>query len=53
MNIKWHGELRYYSMNELRNIIKDSCNDVYFHINNIECGIISEVHNYIPTFEAW
>ena len=38
---------------ELKNIIADCCNDVVFVYSGKRSGITSEVHNYVPTFQAW
>ena len=39
--------------NELRKIINDCCNDVWFVYNGKKSGITSEVKNYVPKFQAW
>ena len=39
--------------NELRKIISDCCNDVWFVYNGKKSGITSEVKNYVPKFQAW
>lgn len=38
---------------DLRQIINECSCDIIFTINGKESGIVSEVHNYIPTFRAW
>ena len=38
---------------ELKNIIADCCNDVIFTYNGKKSGVTSEVHDSIPTFQAW
>lgn len=39
--------------NEIRKIISDCCNDIWFVYNGKKSGITSEVKNYIPKFQAW
>ena len=38
---------------KLRRIIAECCNDVIFVYGGLESGITSEVHDYVPTFQAW
>lgn len=40
-------------IDELIKIISECCNDVIFEYNGKKSGITSEVHNFIPTFQAW
>ena len=39
--------------NELREIIRECCNDVIFTYDNKESGVTSTVRDYIPTFQVW
>ena len=38
---------------EIKRIISECCNDVIFTFNGKKSGITSEVHDSIPTFQAW
>jgi len=38
---------------ELKQVIRECCNDVLFTYNRKESGITSEVKDYVPTFHAW
>lgn len=38
---------------ELKQIIRECCNDVLFTYNEKESGITSEVKDYVPTFHVW
>lgn len=38
---------------ELTNIIENCVNDIVFQYNGKQCGVTSEVHNYVPTFQVW
>jgi hypothetical protein len=39
--------------NELIEVISECCNDVLFVYNGKQSGVTSEVHNYVPEFQAW
>jgi hypothetical protein len=41
------------SINELRQILSDDYSDVSFVYKGKNCGITSEVHDYVPKYEAW
>ena len=41
------------NVTDLKNIISSCLNDVVFEYNHKKCGVTSEVHDYIPTFQAW
>lgn len=38
---------------DLKNLVSSCLNDIVFDYNGMSCGITSEVHNYIPVFQAW
>lgn len=38
---------------KLKKVIQGCCDDVLFTYNGKFSGITSEVHNYVPTFQAW
>ena len=38
---------------DLKDIIIQCVNDVLFSYNGKSCGITSEVHDYVPTFQMW
>lgn len=38
---------------DLKNIIQNCLNDVSFNYNDMQCGVSSEVHDYVPTFTVW
>lgn len=40
-------------LKELKDIIVECCNDVFFIYNGKNSGITSEVKNHIPTFQVW
>lgn len=41
------------TIQKLKNIIADCCNDVLFTYNGKKSGVTSEVHDSIPTFQVW
>ena len=41
------------TVQKLKNIISDCCNDVLFTYNGKQSGVTSEVHDSIPTFQIW
>lgn len=38
---------------DLRTVLSDHCNDVTFELNGVKCGVVSEVHEGVPKFQAW
>lgn len=38
---------------ELKQIIEECCNDVYFDFNGKKCGVTSTVENSVPNYQAW
>lgn len=38
---------------ELKLIIEECCNDVYFVYNEKKCGVTSTVDNSVPNYQAW
>ena len=38
---------------ELKQVIRECCNDVLFTYNRKSSGITSEVREYAPTFQVW
>ena len=41
------------NLKDLKNIISSCLNDLVFEYNGKQCGVTSEVYDYIPTFQAW
>ena len=39
--------------NDLKNLISSCLNDISFTQNGKPCGITTEVHDSIPTFQVW
>ena len=38
---------------ELRQILSECCNDISFSYRGLSSGVTVEVHNYVPTYQAW
>ena len=41
------------SIEQLKDLILSCVNDVYFIFNGRECGVSSQVNNYVPVYECW
>lgn len=38
---------------QLRQILSECCNDISFSYGGLPSGVTVEVHNYVPTYQAW
>ncbi len=41
------------NVSDLKNVIRECCNDVLFFYEDKMSGITSEVHNSIPVYQVW
>lgn len=41
------------TVNDIKSIITDCCNDVIFTFNGMSSGITSEVKDSVPVFQSW